>query len=99
MQYISLTSTFLRERRIIDTARTELVRRIIPPGIMPTSAATVLITDCCKPACWKNRWLQKSSAPIGKMIIVQSLIMNLKDLRIRELFFLMYLASLLIFAA
>ena len=50
MQYISCTSTFLDESLIIDTARTELVRRIIPFGIIPTSDATVLITADCNVA-------------------------------------------------
>ena len=44
MQYISLTSTFLRDRRMTDTASTELVSRIMPAGIMPTNAPTVVTT-------------------------------------------------------
>ena len=99
MQYISCTSTFLDESLIIDTARTELVRRIIPFGIIPTSDATVLITADCNVSSGRVNCLIKNAMPIGKSTNVQILIMKLNDSIIWEFTFLIYLASLFIFAA
>ena len=79
MQYISCTSTFLDESLIIDTARTELVRRIIPFGIIPTSDATVLITADCNVASGSVNCRIKNAMPIGKSTNVQILIMKLND--------------------
>ena len=99
MQYISCTSTFFRVNRIIETASTELVSKIIPLGIIPSKAATVLTTVACKSPSLIPNCLIKKAMPTGKRIKVHIFIIKLKERKISELTFFMYFASSLIFAA
>ena len=65
-----------------ETARTELVSKIIPPGIIPTIDATVLSTVCLILPSKIPNCLINNITPIGTIIIVQILTINLKDFKI-----------------
>ena len=96
IQYNSWTKTLYLPSLITDTARTVLVKRTNPSGIIPIRAATVFITALVILLSFTPIWFMKRSIPTGTITIDIYLIILFNDSIRTELGFFKYLASLLI---
>ena len=65
MQFMSWVRTRFRARRRTLTASATLVSRYRPSGIMPMRAATVALTDACRPISRTRYCLKNSATPRG----------------------------------
>ena len=94
IQYRSCTNTLDLESLITLTAKTVLVSRTNPSGIIPIIAATVWTTESLREAPCKKYWLKNKASPIGIIITVKNLIILFNDPIISDFTFLTYLAPL-----
>ena len=98
IQYKSCTKTFLLDSLITLTAKTVLVSKTNPSGIIPIRAATVLTTAFSKVLLGKNICLANKSIPKGTITneIVFTILFKLLIISLDTS--LIYLVSLLILA-